>query len=196
MWLVRTACTKRSTTVVSVLALTYATSPPHTRISYHPTRVFPVIPLSIPVAVQDSALGKGSVCPVIPRKYSRPTIRPLLPCNALPPLKSLVPYNTASLPLASYVCLNRALPRAPNQNHRSAVRKKCGWKFSWIFYWFMRTLRTQLLFTRRFPGFMSLCSILAECKYFSPKIQKKNVIMAVTLIASTKTKDRLQLHLV
>lgn len=30
------------------------------------------------------------------------------------------------------------------------------------------TFRTQLLFTRRFPGLISLCNILAECKYFKP----------------------------
>lgn len=34
------------------------------------------------------------------------------------------------------------------------------------------TLRTQLLFTSRFPGLMSRCKIPAECRYFRPA--KKN----------------------
>lgn len=36
------------------------------------------------------------------------------------------------------------------------------------------TFRTQLLLTNKFPGLISRCKILAECKYFSPEIRKQN----------------------
>lgn len=45
------------------------------------------------------------------------------------------------------------------------------------------TFRTQLLLTRRFPGLISLCNILAECKYFKPENKKAQRLV---LIIETK----------
>lgn len=167
-------CIKQSTRAVLVPAWAYAISPPRTRISYPPARASPTVPLSIPAAAPDSELGIRSAFPTVRQIYSRQTTRPLLPYNVSPPWGSLGPYNTVWPLLASCVCSNRALRRVPNQNHRSTIGR-----LSLRVFWYCGgllgelTLRTQLLFIRRFPGFMSLCNILAECKYFSPMIRKK-----------------------
>ena len=38
-----------------------------------------------------------------------------------------------------------------------------------VFNSVIQTFNTQLLLTSRFPGLMSRCNTLAECKYFNPE---------------------------
>lgn len=61
--------------------------------------------------------------------------------------------------------------------------------YRWTFWINLRsTLRTQLLFTSRFPGLMSRCKMPAECRYFRPEILNKIKVSVSSLLLNSSSR--------